>query len=100
LPFTVQTGNYTVTSADYTVFCASPGGGSSAKVITLPSAPANAGKVFVVKRTAQSPNTCSVSGLASAEGDPFVLNPPGSGLVSGVQVQSDGTSWWIISNTR
>jgi hypothetical protein len=100
LPFTIQTGNYTVLSTDYTIFCASPGGGSSSKIITLPSAAANAGKIFVVKRTAQSPNTCSVSGLASTEGDPFVLNPPGSGLVSGVQVQSDGTSWWIISNMR
>jgi len=100
LPITIQTGNYTPASTDYTIFCASPGGGASAKIITLPSAAANAGKVYVVKRTAQSPNTCNVSGVAPAEGDPIVLNPPGSGLVSGVQVQSDGTNWWIISNTR
>jgi hypothetical protein len=100
LPVTVQTGNYALLSTDYTVFCASPGGGASSKTITLPSASANTGKVYVIKRTAQSPNSCSISGVASAEGDPYVLNPPGGGLVSGIMVQSDGTSWWILSNSK
>jgi len=101
LPVLVQTGDYTATSSDYTIFCASPGGGASSKIITLPAASANTGKVYVIKRTAQSPNTCSVAGVATADGgSSYVLNPPGGGLVSGIMVQSDGTNWWVISNVR
>lgn len=101
LPVLVETGDYSVTSTDYTIFCASPGGGASSKIITLPAASANTGKVYVIKRTAASPNTCNVAGVATADGgSSYVLNPPGLGLVSGIMVQSDGTNWWVISNVQ
>ena len=66
--------------------------------MTLPLASANSGKVFVIKRTGAS--GCEVAGLTAAEGNPFALSAPGPGSVSGIVVQSDGTSWWITSTVN
>jgi hypothetical protein len=92
----LATGNYPIVSTDYTIFCENPGG--VAKTMTLPSAASNPGKVYVIKRTGAS--GCEVAGLTAAEGNPYALNAPSPGAISGIVVQSNGTSWWIISTAH
>jgi hypothetical protein len=92
---TLQTGNYTILSTDYTILCNNPGGIS--KTMTLPAAASNTGKVFVIKRIGVS--GCNVSGVSAADGNPFVLNAPLGGT-SAIMVQSDGTTWWVLAHAQ
>ena len=105
LAISTQTGNYTILSTDYTVLCGNPGQGNGVtpKTITLPSAAANTGKVFVIKRvTDAAHNGCAVTGVATVDGGPNVtLSAPLTALgISAITVQSDGTNWYIIGESN
>ncbi|HLX27867.1 MAG TPA: hypothetical protein VKV24_05190 [Casimicrobiaceae bacterium] len=100
---TTQTGNYPIVGTDYTVLCGNPGGNT--KTYTLPSAAANTGKVFVIKRvtpvSSPTDGPCIVSTVATIDGGPSVsLSAPGAGGTSAIMVQSDGTNWYIIARTN
>jgi hypothetical protein len=100
-----QNGNYPLVSTDYTILCGNPGLGSgvAAKTYTLPSAAANVGKVFVIKRITDSGhNGCVVSGVAALDGGPNVsLSAPLTvGGISAITVQSDGTNWYIVAESN
>jgi Collagen triple helix repeat (20 copies) len=97
---TTVTANYTATPADYAILCNNGGGG--AKTITLPSAAGNTGQIFAIKRINNGSGNafnCLVSGVNALEG-PITLAQPGSGALNGVVVVSDGTTWWVISNSN
>jgi hypothetical protein len=96
-PAMTVTADYTLTDTDYTVFCNNTGGAT--KHITLPSAVGVAGRIYAIKRVSGSTLSCDVIGLAAAEGNPLALGQPGAST-SGIIVQSDGTNWWIISNSK
>jgi hypothetical protein len=69
--------------------------------MTLPSAAANTGKIFIFKQVAGTPGTCSVSGINAGDGGPVVaLGLPGSGSTNAITVQSDGSTWWIVSRSN
>ena len=96
-PIVVQTTNYTITTSDFTVLCNSSAGGS--KSMTLPAAAGNTGRIFNIKRiggTACAAATTAGSALDGVAGPAtFALSASGTG--SGITVQSDGSTWWIIS---
>ena len=82
---------------DYTVLCNNPGNGTT-KTMTLPSAALNLGRIYVIKRLSTGTRVCEVSGVAAGDGGPDVtLLAPGLAN-NAITVQSDGTSWFIISN--
>jgi len=89
---TTSAATYTVLSTDHTIFCDitlfEP------VAVTLPSAAANPGKVYVLRRVGGGNNQCNVTPV---QGGLFVLDNAGS--TRAVQVQSDGTTWWIIGST-
>jgi hypothetical protein len=88
-----------VLATDYTILCGNPGGNS--KTMTLPAASANLGKIFVFKQVAGTPGTCVVSGIAAGDGGPNIsLGLPGSGSTNAITIQSDGTSWWVLSRSN
>ena len=97
-PAITVTADYTLTDSDYTVFCNNTGGPT--KHITLPSAAGRTGRVFFIKRVSGVTLNCDVIGLTAAEGNPLGLGVPGGSANSGLIVQSDGTNWWIISNSK
>jgi hypothetical protein len=97
-PAITVTADYTLTDTDYTVFCNNTGGAT--KHITLPSASGRTGRIFFIKRVSGVTMNCDVTGLTAAEGNPFGLGVPGGSANSGIIVQSDGTNWWIISNSK
>jgi hypothetical protein len=79
-----------VQATDHTVFCDVTGADRN---VTLPAASGNAGKVFVVRRVGTGGNECNVVGV---QGGTAILD---SGSRRGVQVQSDGSGWWVIAET-
>jgi hypothetical protein len=90
--------NYALTASDYTVFCNNTTGATVH--LTLPSAAGQTGKIYVLKRVSPVTFNCDVIGLTATEGNPIGLGVPGGSANSALVVQSDGTSWWIISRTK
>jgi hypothetical protein len=93
---TVQ-GNYLILSTDYTVLCNNPGLGTT-KTMTLPSAAANTGRIFVIKRLSNGTRKCDVSGLDLSDGGATLTLSAPSLTNNAIMVQSDGSTWWIIGN--
>ena len=80
---------YSVTAADYTVFCDVTG---ADRTVTLPTAAAgNVGRIYVIRRVGGGNNECNVS---SVQGGTVALD--NSGARRAITVQSDGSSWWIL----
>jgi len=104
--FTTKTANYTIDpTTDVVVFCDATGVGAGV-TITLPSAAANTGRIFIVKRVNASsggaPNErCFVTPIGTTGADiTLTLDQPNATLTninSGVMVMSNGTKWWVIS---
>ena len=96
-PIVTVQGNYPILTTDYTVLCNNPGNGTT-KTMTLPSAAANTGRIFVIKRLTTGTQLCDVTPISAGDGGPTVtLSAPGL-VNNAITVQSDGTSWYIISN--
>lgn len=100
-PFRTITADYSVANGDYTIFCDNTAG-ISPIIVTLPSAAANAGRVYVIKRVSTAGGTannasCFVSPVDGSSGNERLTPPAGTsaGSPSGIIVQSDGTAWWI-----
>jgi len=89
---TTTTNAYTVLSTDHTIFCDVTN--FEPVTVTLPSAAANPGKIYVVRRVGGGNNQCTVT---SVQGGPLALD--NGGAPRAVQVQSDGATWWIIAQT-
>ena len=87
---TTSDSSYTIQSTDYTVFC---NVSSSTPTVTLPSAASNPGRIFVIRRVGSGNNNCFVTpvqgGTVELDNNAFVPRA--------IQVQSDGTTWWIIA---
>jgi hypothetical protein len=62
--------------------------------VTLPSAATNPGKIFVVRRVGGGNNQCNVTPVS---GGTQVLD--NGNATRAVQLQSDGTVWWVIGST-
>lgn len=97
-PIRTIAANYTVAAADHTVFCNAAGG---AITVTLPSAAANGGKIYVIKRVnaagAGGGPFCTIS--PQIEGATLQLdapNPTSTNNRSAAWVQSDGAVWRLI----
>jgi hypothetical protein len=90
VPTTTVTSNYTAQAGDYAILCNVT---AADRTITLPSAAANNGRVYVVRRVGTGSNTCTVTPV---QGGTRVL---GEGFLQprGVMLLSDGTAWWITS---
>jgi hypothetical protein len=87
------TGNaYTVLVTDHTIFCDVTS--FEPVTVTLPSAATNPGKIFVVRRVGGGNNQCNVTPVS---GGTQVLD--NGNATRAVQLQSDGTVWWVIGST-
>ena len=82
---------YTVTAADYTMFCNAASGD---RTVNLPAAAGNLGRVYVVRRTGGGSSVCNVDVVA---GGTVVLGTT-AGARRAIMVQSDGASWFIIAD--
>jgi hypothetical protein len=87
-----KTSNYTITGTDVVIFADATSGNVT---ITLPTASANAGYRFYVKRIDASANTCSVARSGSDTIDGQTSITVGSQYDS-YTVVSNGTLWYII----
>ncbi|MGC4101986.1 beta strand repeat-containing protein [Ferruginibacter sp.] len=95
LAITTKTATYTATSSDYTIICNNTGG---AITINLPAAAGCSGRVYVIKK---------ISGMFLN----VTVDPNGAETIDGsatrvltsqyesVMIQSNGTSWFILSNS-
>jgi hypothetical protein len=81
-----------VTGTDYTMFCNVSSGD---RVVDLPAATGNTGRLYVVRLTGNLSNNCTVNGVA---GGTVVLQALAS-TRRAITVQSDGSSWWIIAES-
>lgn len=89
---TTKTANYTATSNDYTIVCNATSGNIT---ITLPAAASNTGKIYNIKKVDVSANTVTIDATASETIDGVTTKVISVQFVS-VQIQSDGTQWWIL----
>ncbi len=95
LAITTKTATYTATASDHTIICNNTGG---AITINLPAAAGCSGRVYVIKK---------ISGVALN----VTIDANGAETIDGattrvlttqyetVMIQSNGTSWFIISNS-
>lgn len=83
--YTEETGNYNISTTDYTIHCISGG-----QTITLPTAVGIQGQVFVVKNS--STGVITITGSQTIDGyDSITTNSPQS-----LTLQSTNTNWIII----
>jgi hypothetical protein len=91
-PVTTVSASYTATSSDFTIFCNVT---SANPTITLPAASSNSGRIFFIRRVGSGNNQCSVTlvqgGTVTLDNSTFVPRA--------IQVQSDGTTWWMIGQS-
>jgi hypothetical protein len=85
-----KTASYTLTTDDYTIFFNCTSGSLTA---TLPSAAANTGKIFVIRKIDATVNTLVFSPAIRAD---LATTIASVNYPVAFTVQSDGTSWYII----
>ena len=91
-PVTTVSASYTATSSDFTIFCNVT---SATPTITLPAASANRGRIYIIRRVGSAANECYVT---SVQGGTVTLDN-NAFVPRSIQVQSDGTTWWIIAQS-
>jgi hypothetical protein len=92
LPFYNMSTAYTVTAADYSIFCNASG---AARTATLPTAVGIGGKIYNVKKVDSSGNACTVDGDGSETVDgatTFDINVEGESIT----IQSNNVGWYIL----
>lgn len=87
----VKTANYTASSTDGTIICA-----SSSFTVILPTSAGISGKVYKIKQTTQTSNTIVVATTGSQTFDGGVTATTLNTLNEVLAVQSDGSNWQII----
>lgn len=87
-----KTGNYTATSADYTLLCDAT---SASFTITLPAAASNTGMILVVKKIDSSVHTVTIDGNSSETIDGATTQVI-STFYASLSIHCDGTSWFVI----
>ena len=102
-PIRSITANYAIGNDDHTIFCNNAAGLAQID-ITLPAPGAsNTGRVYTIKRVNPGGNADAIACfVAPVDGvvTPKKLFAPGgasAGSPSGITVQSDGVTWWVIS---
>lgn len=92
LATSTKTSNYTITGTDVVIFANATSGNVT---ITLPTASANSGYRFYVKRIDSSANTCQIarSGSDTIDGQTGVAL---DAQYTSLTVISDGSAWYII----
>lgn len=92
---TSKTAAYTLTASDYTVTADASGG---AFTLTLPAAASNSGRIFLIKRTDNTPaNAVTIDGNASETIDGATTRPLYTQYES-LSIQSDGTNWVVLDH--
>lgn len=100
LPLNVQSGSYTATISDFTIYVTNA---ASVVTITLPTATGITGRMYIVGAGTNSTGAITVSsasnieGLGGAMGSSTILAAIGT-YGSKVAFQSDGTNWRRIQN--
>ena len=84
--------DYLVTASDDTVFCDVS---VADRTVTLPPAASNGGRIYVVRRVGGGNNQCNVTPV---QGGTLVLD--NAGQTRAIMVQSDGTTWYILAETK
>lgn len=92
LPITTKTVTYTATASDYTIVCNNAG----AITINLPAAAGCAGRIYVVKKISGAALNVTIDPNASETIDGALTRLLTTQYES-VMIQSDGTSWFILS---
>lgn len=93
-PIVTKTSNYTATANDETILV---NAASGVATITLPTAVGVAGKVYTVKKIDSSTNAVTVATTSSQTIDGLTTYSL-TNQYGGVNVQSDGSNWYIIAN--
>ena len=103
MPFATVTSDYTITSADYVIFC-NAAGKVLGVTITFPAAASNAGRIFRVKRINVfngAQDRCLITPVGTTTGTTTVtLDAPdatATNINSALTLMSDGTKWWVIA---
>lgn len=92
----VITASYTATISDYTIINRATSG---TPTLTLPSASSNAGRIYVIKDEAGTPNLLTFSPTIRYNGLNYTnLNYPAFSNGPRVTIQSDGTYWQVLTN--
>jgi hypothetical protein len=97
IQFEIATKNntYTLTTTDYTILA---NANTTPFTLTLPSASTSGtGRYYVIKKIDATANTVTISTTSSQTIDgatTYTINT----AYSGVNLQSDGSNWWIIAN--
>jgi trimeric autotransporter adhesin len=97
IQFEIATKNnaYTLTTTDYTILA---NANTTPFTLTLPSASTSGtGRHYVIKKIDATANTVTISTTSSQTIDgasTYTINT----AYSGVNLQSDGSNWWIIAN--
>lgn len=92
LPTRSISSSQTITTSDYAI---EVNAASADKVVTLPAASSCLGRVFSIKKTDSSGNIVTVASASLIDGNASVIL---SGQYMGIQVQSNGTTWSILSS--
>ena len=90
---TTKTANYTVTLTDCTVLANAATGNVT---ITLPTSVGATGRTYAVKKIDSSANVVTIATTSSQTIDSFTTEVLARQF-DAVQVQSDGSNWFIIS---
>ena len=88
LPYSAQTGAYTVTENDYVIAAT-----SGTFTITLPTAAGIAGRMYVFKNNGTGSVTVDPAGAETIDGYTTAILKPGHSCIT---IQSNGTNWIAI----
>lgn len=84
-PIVTVSANYSVQLTDHRIFCNVTG---NDRTITMPSAAAGQGRIYMIRRVGTGSNNCTVTPVA---GNPVLSN--GFLDIQGITLTSDGTNW-------
>ena len=91
---TTKTASYTASASDYTILCNNTGG---ATTISLPTAVGCSGRIYVIKKISPAGNNVVIAGYNGTETIDGVTTYLITNQYTAVQLQSDGTNWYILS---
>jgi hypothetical protein len=90
-PLAITTGNYTITSSDYTVLCNASNG---AFLLTLPPATSSKDKIIIIKKIDVTNNPINFSQSIYITD---ILIATSINYPKTIKIQSNGTNWYIIN---
>jgi hypothetical protein len=90
-----KTASYTAGVSDHTIICNNTSGNIT---ITLPLAAGCTGRLYIIKKISAAGNNVTIQGNSGTENIDGVTTKTLTNQYDTVLIQSDGTTWYILSN--